>query len=206
MRPPSTPVFRLLAAVLVMAVLAGCATTRVESQWKHPESTNYRLAGKVLIVGLTRDETTRRLFEDAMGTELAARGRDVVRSYEAAEGALVAASASSLTGLARRVGASSILSSALLAHEQVLSVVSEPLPEWRWNYTGWYGHYWPLAARTAVRTHDRYVAGTSITDVSSGRIVWTARTVTESPGAVEREVKTFASVIAEALAGAGLLP
>jgi hypothetical protein len=208
MRTPPGEISRRLAALAlvgIVAALAGCASTRVEGQWRHPEAANVRLDGKVLVVGLTRDETTRRLFEDAMSAELAARGRTVVRSYEAADGALAAAGAEALAALAKRVGAASILSSALVAHEQVQRVTIEPMPEWRWSYSGWYGHYWPLATRTEVRTYDRYVASTSLTDVAAGRVIWTARTVTSSPGAAEREVKAFASVIAEALAGAGLL-
>ncbi len=195
-----------LATVGIVMALAGCATTRVEGQWRHPDAANLRLAGKVLVVGLTRDETTRRLFEDAMSAELVARGREVARSYDAASGALAAADADALAALAKRVGAASILSSALVAHEQVQRVIIEPMPEWRWSYAGWYGHYWPLATRTEIRTYDRYVAGTSLTDVAGGRVVWTARTITSSPGAAAREVKTFARVIADALATAGLLP
>jgi hypothetical protein len=192
--------------MLVVAVVSGCASTHVEGQWKHPDSSGFKLVGKVLVVGLTRDETTRRLYEDAMAAELAARGRECVRSYEATDGALAAAGGVSLAALAQRVGATSMLSSALVAHERVHRVVVEPMPEWWRSYPGWYGHYWPLAVRTEVTTYERYLAATSLTDVASGKMVWTARTVTDSPGAVEREVKTFARVIAQALADAGFLP
>lgn len=207
MRPSIPPLFlRLLGTLLVVATLGGCAATRIAGQWKAADAPTFKMAGKVLVVGMTRDETTRRLYEDAMAAELTARGRASVRSYEAADGALPAAGGASLTALAQRLGASSIVSSALVAHEQVQRIVTEPMPDWRWTYLGWYGHYWPLAVRAEVRTYDRYVAATSLTDVASGKIVWTARTVTESPGAAEREVKAFARVIAEALADAGFLP
>lgn len=204
--PIPTVLLRLLGTLLVVVALGGCAATRIEGQWKATDANSFKMAGKVLVVGMTRDETTRRLYEDAMVAELTARGRSSVRSYEAAGGALPAAGGASLTALAQRIGATSMLSSALVAHEQVQRIVTEPLPDWRWSYMGWYGHYWPLALRTEVRTYDRYVAATSLTDVASGKIVWTARTVTESPGEAEREVKAFARVIAEALAEAGFMP
>lgn len=192
-------------AVLVSALLSGCASTRVEGQWRHPEAASYRLAGKVLVVGVTRDATARRLYEDAMAAELTARGLSAVRSYEAVAGELPDDSGATLTAAAQRAGAAAILSSALVAHEQVQRVTIEPSPEWRPGYWGWYGHYWALVRRTEVRTYDRYVASTSLTDATGGRIVWTARTLTESPGAIESEVKVFSKVIADALVSAKLL-
>jgi hypothetical protein len=195
----------LALVVALLLLLAACASTRVESQWRHPEASSYRLSGRVLVVGVTRDATARRLYEDAMAAELAARGVTAVRSYDVMAGDLPNDNGAALTAAAQRSSAAAILSSALVAHEQIERVILDPTPQWRASYVGWYGHYWDLVRRVEVRTYERYVASTSLTEVTTGCIMWTARTLTESPGAMEHEVKVFAQVIAKALAEAALL-
>ena len=197
---------RAVRVVLGLAWVAGiiaCATTRLDAQWSNPEVSAGRIGGKWLVVGMTRDQTVRRLYEDEIAAQLAARGVDVVRSYAVTDGPLGPGGAA-LALAARRAGAAAMLTSALVAREQVQRVIVEPLPTWGWGYEGWYGHYWSLAmTRTETRSYERYVVGTSLTDVASGRIVWTARTVTENDAAVALEVKAFARLIAEALERAG---
>lgn len=193
-----------LAGVVIAAALVACATTRLEAQWSNPHFAATRITGKVLLVGVTRDDTVRRLYEDEMAAQLTARGVAAVRSYEVLAAALGSASSDLLTQAARRACPGAILSSAVVGREHVQRVITEPMPTWAWGYAGWYGHYWSLAmTRTEVQTYERFVVGTSLTDVASGKIVWTARTATDSTDAVEREIKAFARVIADALAKAG---
>lgn len=199
--------FAALLVVLAAAALTGCATTtRLDGQWSNPQFESTRITGKVLVVGLTRDETVRRLYEDDMAAQLAARGLSVVRSYEVIPGPLSANSGAQVLAEARHIGAADILSSALVSRQRVQRVYVEPTPAWwGWGYDGWYGHYWPYAMTpTEVRDYDRYVVGTSLTDVKSGKIFWTARTVTESPDTIVREIKGFVKVIVDAMAKANL--
>lgn len=189
-----------------IALLAGCAATRLDAQWSNPEFAGAAVSGRVFVVGVTRDDTSRRLYEDAMAAQLVGRGLQVTRSYEVLTVAPPSDGGDALLAAARGAGAAAMITSAIVGHERVHQVVTEPLPAWAWGYRGWYGHYWSLAyARTEVRTYDRYLVGTSLTDVGSGRIVWTARTSTEAPVSVEAEIKAFAALVVEALAKAGLL-
>jgi hypothetical protein len=193
------------AAIWIAGGLAGCASTRMEAQWRNPESSGVKYSGKVLVVGITRDDTMRRLYEDAMAEEMAARGITAVRSYEVLEGSLKDDSGAALAPVARRAGAVAVLSSALIAREHMHNVVVEPMPAWGWGYSGWYGHYWGFATRTEVRTYERFVVGTSLSDAATGKIIWTARTATDSNDRPEREVKAFAKTILSALVEAGLM-
>jgi hypothetical protein len=177
----------------------------MEAQWRNPDFAGAKFIGKVLVVGITRDDTMRRMYEDAMAEQMAARGIAAVRSYEVLDGPLKAGSAAALAPVARRAGAVAVLSSALIAREHVHNVVVEPMPAWGWGYSGWYGHYWGFATRAEVRTYERFVVGTSLSDVATGKIVWTARTATDSNDRPEREVKAFAKAILNALAEAGLV-
>ena len=81
----------LLASVFL---LAGCASTKVDVLWSNPEFAARKIEGKVLVVGLTRDQTMRRVYEDELVAQFAARGFGakvlVVRSYEFVDGAFAA--------------------------------------------------------------------------------------------------------------------
>jgi hypothetical protein len=56
-----------------------------------------------------------------------------------------------------------------------------------------------------VYEYDRYLVSTTLTDAANGKIVWSARTRTDAPGRVEREIKGFVAAIVGALERGGLL-
>lgn len=195
--------FALVATLLA----AGCATTSVDVAWSSPDFAARKIEGKVLVVGLTRDATMRRLYEDEMVAQLAARKFDAIRSYELVQGAFGADGTRAILDAARREGAVAVLSSAMVGHEHLTRVtVDEPPTHWYGMYEGWYRFYWPyLYQRTEVRVTERYFASTSLIDVASGKIRWTARTHTDASGNADRDVKDFAGAILEALGKGGLL-
>jgi len=72
----------VIAATLCAAVLAGCASTRLETQWRDPQYAGPSLAGnKVLVVCRVPDETLRRVCEDQWAMQFATRRVNAVRSY-----------------------------------------------------------------------------------------------------------------------------
>lgn len=189
-------------------LLASCASTRLEGTWSNPEAKPARIAGRVLVVGLTRDDTLRRQYEDELVSRLTERGLAVTRAYELIK-RLGSRDSAPVLEAARKAGATHVLSSAVVSHEYVHRVITEPAPMWHWSYLGWYDHYWGLAwARTEVRTYERYVVSTSLTETAGGRIVWTARTGTDAPDRPERperEARALARVIVDSLVAAGWL-
>jgi hypothetical protein len=184
-----------------MLLLAGCAATRIDMQWTNPESAVRKISGKLLVVGLTQDDTMRRVYEDEMAARLATRGVNAVRSYEVVQGAFGSDGNKAIVEAARRAGATTVLTSAVVGHEHIRAVtIDEPVPRWHGAYEGWYSYYWPyLYRRAEVRVIERYMASTSLIDVASGRIDWTARTHTDATSDVDHDIKEFAGVIFEAL-------
>jgi hypothetical protein len=78
---------RVLLALLALTA-AGCASTTLDGTWTWPEFAGKRLQGTVMVVGVARDDTVRRIYEDTMVAQLAARGVTAVRSYETVPTAL----------------------------------------------------------------------------------------------------------------------
>ena len=200
----------LFLTVLVALVISGCATTHVDSQWLSPDFAGRKLTGKLLVVGISRDDTVRRLYEDEMSAQLAVRKIETARSYELIAGPLVSNGPDALMKAGREVNANLILTSVVVSREHVDRVVSEPMPPMltltRSNYDSWYGYYWPYAyVRTEVRSFDRYTVITSLSDAATGKIMWSASTQTDDVDRVDREIKMFATVIIKALSKADLL-
>jgi len=204
LRFKSYPLWTVLIAVLLVA----CATTTLDGSWTRPEFSGKRLQGPVLVVGVARDDTVRRVYEDEMAVRLGARGVRVLRSYELVPGALQDDSVGRLQQAARKAGATHMLSTAVIGQEREAFVYQDPWIYGGWGgYRGWYGSYWGMAypVRTDVRVYKTYIAQTALTDVTTDRIDWTARTRTTAPTDVEQETRAFVDVIIGALDKAGLL-
>ena len=197
-----------LWTVLIALLLVACATTSLDGSWTRPEFAAKRLQGPVLVVGVARDDTVRRIYEDEMAARLGARGVKALRSYELVPGTLRDDSVERLQQAARTAGATYLLSTVVIGQEHEAFVYQDPWIYGGWGgYRGWYGSYWGMAypVRTDVRVYNVYIAQTALTDVATDRIDWTARTRTTAPTDVRQETRAFVDVIMGALDKAGLL-
>lgn len=199
---------KIAAALALVATLAGCASTRLDAVWTRPELAGKRIEGPVLVVGVARDETIRRVYEDDMVAKLGARGIRTIASYTVVPGALGGDDHQRLLEAARKAGARYMLSTAVIGQDREVVVTQDP--HWGFGFAGWrgwYGSYWGMAfpVRTDVRSYSVYVAQTALIDVAADRIDWTARSRTTEPSNVERETRAFVDLILEAMAGAGLI-
>jgi len=205
---PASLLQRIWSWPLLALFLAGCAATTVDGTWTRPDIAGRRIEGPLLVVGVARDETVRRIYEDDMVAKLAARGIKATRSYEVVPGALDGEGPDRLLQAARAASARYLLSTAVIGVDIEQTVYADPwaTPGFA-GYRGWYGAYWGMAwpAYTQVRTYPVYVAQTSLVRVDIDRVEWVARTRTTAPGSVEGETRAFVDVILGALARDGLL-
>ena len=194
--------------LLLACLLAACAATTVDGTWSHPGTAGQRIEGPVLVVGVARDETVRRIYEDDMAAKLAARGIGATRSYEVVPGALDGEGPDRLLQAARAAGARYLLSTAVIGVDVEQAVYADP---WGYpgfvGYRGWYGAYWGMAwpGYAQVRTYPVYVAQTALVRVDADRLEWVARTRTTAPGNVGGETRAFVDVILGAMAADGLV-
>ena len=69
-----------LPACLALLALASCSTTTIVDQWQSPGYTGGPFK-RILVVGITKEAMTRRIFEDEFVKQLKARGTDAIASY-----------------------------------------------------------------------------------------------------------------------------
>lgn len=197
-----------IAAITMIANLAGCASTTLDGSWTSPGFAGKRIDAPVLVVGMARDDTVRRVYEDEMVTKLVALGVKATQSYVSVPGSLGSDAHERLASAARKSGARYLLSTAVIGQDREVVATQEPV--WwggAYGYRGWYNYYWGMAypVRTDVRAYTVYVAQTALTELDSDRIEWVARTRTTETSNVEKEVRVFVEVIVDTMAKAGLV-
>lgn len=194
--------------LLVALLLAACASTTVDGSWARPESAGKRIEGLVLVVGVARDETVRRIYEDDMVAKLGARGVSARPSYSVIPGTLASDADARLLQAAHEAGARYLLSTAVIGQDIEQVVYQDPMmyPGFV-GFGGWYGAYWGMSwpAYTQVRTYRVVIAQTALVRIDTDRVDWTVRTRTTAPANIEAETRAFVDVILGAMAKDGLV-
>jgi hypothetical protein len=70
-----------LGGLIAALMFAGCASTELVNQWSNPAYTSPSFK-RVMVIGVTRQASIRRNFEDEFVTQLKAVGVDAVPSYQ----------------------------------------------------------------------------------------------------------------------------
>tara|TARA_R110000751_G_scaffold138122_2_gene241713 strand:- start:786 stop:1442 length:657 start_codon:yes stop_codon:yes gene_type:complete len=68
-------------SILLITFLMSCSSTQLVESWKNPDIETYE-PYKVLVIGLTSDETARQQFEEKLKSELALRGYEAMVSFD----------------------------------------------------------------------------------------------------------------------------
>ena len=78
----------VIIAIAMIANLAGCTSTTLDGSWTSPAFAGKRIDAPVMVVGLARDDTLRRIYEDEMVARLVARGTRATQSHALVPGSL----------------------------------------------------------------------------------------------------------------------
>jgi hypothetical protein len=196
-----------LCGSLVLLAAAGCAsTTRLDSQWSDPAATPSSLQGaKVLVVCDADEAPLRQICQDQMRAEVTARGATAVAFDDADRNiAGTAASASKPTaeyvGIARERGATAVL------RTRAMTSLARPDSGVSLGFgLGTFGSGVGLGVGMSTPVGGGgnatvgYAAETSITDVRSGKLLWTGRATTAPSKEVNKQMADLATAL---LAGA----
>ena len=160
----------LLATGFALAI-AGCSTVSVTNQWRDPQFAG-AAATNFVVVGIARNETTRRVFEDTFVAELRKAGVQAQPAYtqiEAGENGKV-----KLTDLVRASGADAVLTTRVQRVQQKVDVSPGYYYGGYGGFYGWYGGAW--ASAPTVSQYEVVTLETNVWDPKSGTLIWAATT------------------------------
>lgn len=200
---------KAFSAVLLVAatlVLAGCATsTQLNAQWVNPQAGNRLPVKNVVVMGINRDTTARRIYEDAMVAELAARGVKAQASYKV----LPDDGPSSQEDIQKAVsgmGADGILVSRTVSVSDEVRVSPGTVmgPPWGFGWPGFYGYYhgmWSAAYLypPTVYTVRNVLVDTRLFDAREQAVLWSGSSTTTPTGTMQTTISQFVKTIVEAL-------
>ena len=195
----------LLAAATVIA-LSSCATsTELNAQWVNPQAGNRLPVKSVMVMGINRDSTARRIYEDAMVAQLAARGVKSVQSYKSLPGDGPAEQQAIQSALAG-IGADAVLISRTVSVSNEVRVSPGLVagPPWGFGWPGFYGYYhgfWSAAYALppSVYSVQNVLVDTRLFDIKEYTVLWSGSSTTVPTGSMQKTIEQFASTISAAL-------
>lgn len=204
------PWLSMLFALLCALLLASCASSRINAQWSDPQFTGQPPRGaKVLVACQAADPTLRRICADRMAARLAALGALPVLAPDNGDvGDAATQGEAALLQAARRAGATVLLRTQLAP--EVVAVA--PGPTIGIGIGGFGGGYRsgggvgfgmsaPIGGAGPAETG--YGATASLTDVASGRLMWSARASAPPSSDVAQQLAAMATLLLDAARQAG---
>ncbi len=195
----------LLLATAVLA-LSSCASTELNAQWVNPQAGNRLPVKSVMVMGINRDSTARRIYEDAMVAQLAARGVKAMQSYKALPGD-GPAEQKEIQAALLSAGADAVLISRTVSvtNEVRVSPGLVAGPPWGFGWPGFYGYYhgfWSAAYSIppSVYSVQNVLVDTRLFDVKEYTLLWSGSSTTVPTSSMQQTIQDFAKTIGEALA------
>ncbi len=208
-------------ALATLLLCIGCSSTTLSGSWKSPEYTGK--VKKVYIVGVSKQETRRRMFEDQFTQQLGKYGVVGISSYHdfpTAQNADIGA----VTGNVKANGADSVLLTRVLSKrtEEVVNPgristynVSpsyygrgesyRPQPYYR-NYNSYYDRRYEMTYEPATITQFVVVTlESNLYDTASGELIWSAQLETLVEGTIDSLVKDYIKTVTTDLHDQGLI-
>jgi hypothetical protein len=191
--------------LLLLAVLLGaCASTSLVNQWKSPDYSGGPVR-KVMVVGVAKQPSVRRVFEDEFAAKLKAAGVEAIPSYTQI-GEDAQADPAVIESIVAKLGADGVLITRLVKQEKQTQVSGYYGPVTPTGFHGWYSSAWMgYYEPPTVYQYDVVTLETSLYNVPQSKLVWSGTTETFSPADVKKETAGFADIIIGALRKQGVI-
>lgn len=211
----------VLFALMVFALLlAGCSSTYLAGSWKNPEYTGQ--VNKVYIIGIAKNDTNRRIFEDELRSQLQAYGRTGISSYQDLP-ASKETDKSVIEAKAKQQGADAVFLTRATGQrtEQVVNPgrISSydtgprysgrrgyyPDPYYR-NYGSYYSRSYDIVYEPATVTDFQIVTlEANLYDVKTEDLIWSAQLETVVDSGIQNLIKDFVAQVVKDLKEQGLI-
>lgn len=210
--------FKVLAAGAI-ALLVACSSTTLSGSWKSPD---YRgQIHKTYIVGVAKNETTRRMFEDQFAQELQTYGVTGVSSYKDIPDSQNA-SQETISARVNKSGADSVLMTRVTGKrtEEVVTpgrisgydtgpryggYPYSPSPYYR-NWGSYYDRRFEATYEPATVTQFQVATiEANLYDATSGNLIWSAQLDTIIEDNIQKLVGDFIKTVTKDLRQQGLI-
>ncbi|TBR39519.1 MULTISPECIES: DUF4136 domain-containing protein [Dyella] len=189
---------RLAVLAVTTLVVTACASVSVTNEWRDPGWSGPP-ASNVLVVGVARGDTTRRIFEDTFVQQLHSAGYQAAASYASIPPG--SDGSAKLGELVKHTGAEIILVTRLQRVEQRVNVT--PSGPGYGGFYGWYGGAW--ASTPSVTQYEVVTLETSIWDARSEKLVWTVTTQGLGTNDIPKATQQLAATLIPKLKADGVL-
>ncbi len=193
----------VLVSTFALAALTGCASTRLDAQWADPQLGANPLRGaRVMVVCEAYDLAVKRICQDQMAAEVVARGGTAVPGPEESSGAPVRPlNNDQYLGAARQAHAKAVLTQSLPPLDVAVSGSSMSIGIGGFGIGGGGGRG-GVGAGVGVsapiggqQTNTGYAMNSRVTDVGSGKLLWTAKASAPASSDITGQVAELTKVV-----------
>ena len=190
------------AALATLALLAGCATSRLVTQQANPDYVGKSFKS-VMVVAVTGDELVHRTFEDRLVALLGQRGTKGIPAY-AAVGSRGQVEEADLRQAIARSGAEGVLVTRVTRVDRSSGTVPGATVMVGVGWGGFYGYYsdvWQTGnvAPTKISGPTWTVSETRLFDAKSGALAWTGVVDTRENDNLGAALTQYLNVIFDAM-------
>ena len=192
----------LLFAALTVALLVSCASsTEINGAWVNHEAGKRSPINNVLVIGINRDDTARRIYEDAIVVQLAARGIKAQPSHKLLL-ELGLAPPLDIKSVVRNAGVDAVLVSRTVRVSTEIRVTPGPSDGPAVFYRMWGGAF---STTPNVYTVQNVEVETRLFDVKDLALLWSSSSTTHPTSSMQQTISEFATVLIKALADAKVI-
>ena len=193
------------AAALAASLLAGCASTQLDAQWSDPALAPSLLRGaRVLVACDAQELVVRQICQDQLASEVVARGATPVFPSPGTPIATDRSIDAQLLPAAREAGAKAMMvMTVAVAVNEVSPGFSVGIGGFGFGSRGGVG----LGVEAPIgggRVTSGYSANGRVTDVPSGRLVWTAKATSPPSSDLNAQMGELSKAVLGAADKAGL--
>jgi hypothetical protein len=201
---------RSLALLAAAAAITGCASSNLDAQWVDPQLSSRSLVGaKVYVACQAVDLTVRRVCADQLAAQVRGAGATPLLAADSADPVNTAQPANpGMLDAARAAGASVVLNAVVAPDASIVSggpSIGIGIGGFGGGYRGGTGGSLGVSMPVgAGSVSTGYAANGSITDVASGRLVWSAKASAQPSSDVGEQMANLAKTLLDSARGFGL--
>jgi hypothetical protein len=198
---------QLISALCIVALMVGCSpSTQITKSWQAPGASIQvaNATNKILVIGLVKDETSRRVVEDDLVKRI---GPSAVASYTfLTPDVIKTADSNMLDQKLKQDKFTHVLMMRLADVDKETSYVPGTTTGFYGGYGRFYGYGAGFYSDPGYYTTDKnYIIETTVYSVDPDKLIWTGTTKTVNPTKLDNTVTAIADVVSDKMRKDGFL-